>query len=671
MNAPSPLVCLVGENGAGKSSLLELLLRALVDFGLTPSAEYVRGDPLEEVHRDIVIAFELNVPLDSILVEDNLRSTYLRPEIKWDGSLIFESNKVDARSRRQSRVYAGGTGERGTMENLGGAISLSLRARPETYCLFIDSDRSYPEAGFNFGDLAQALAESQEDFDKRRKRSSMRSSTIYNEWERNVVAEDARDAIQFKQELIKARNRHAEEPTLVDTMKNYGAAVAAVLPHLHYAGINAKNRLTFDAAGVDLLFSSLSSGEKEIAFIIGQIERFGLKNGLMLLDEPELHLNADIVTRWVTYLKNVIGVGQTWIATHSMEAVEAAGASSTILLERESSTRMVSRADSLESRPVVQLLAQALGTPAFPLRDSPFIYIESADREDEMGDDSAAREISRFERLCETQPFPRFLQGGNCREVLRNAIAASYLASSSDDRVRVGAIIDRDYRDERDFTSIVQSGVHVLGCKEVENLFLHPAALQSILKKTSKPGNASDIIRDAADAMSGRWIFKRALVRCDFSLPIPREASAAAAMDWNTIRKDTAAFSSRLARLLLATEEHAIAAALTVTAADYEALRESDDLWKYSTGKQLLRMLPKKFGVSDAAALEAMVLDSWSDPTLIPAEVTDLRTYIEQVKIGQIQLTARRPSIAELFAAAPPIDLPERDKSDTTRDGNL
>src|SRR5690606_403712 len=97
------------------------------------------------------------------------------------------------------------------------------------------------------------------------------------------------------------------------------------------------------------------------------IDRFGLKQGLFLLDEPELHLNADLIRNWVTYLTGTVESGQVWLATHSLEAVEAAGQVATFVLERNEQTRRVDRLSRLDTRPVLSALSRAVGTPAFSI----------------------------------------------------------------------------------------------------------------------------------------------------------------------------------------------------------------------------------------------------------------------------------------------------------------
>ncbi len=49
--------------------------------------------------------------------------------------------------------------------------------------------------------------------------------------------------------------------------------------------------------------------------MIGHLIRFRLRLGLSLLDEPELHLNAELLERWLDWAAGK-REGQIWIATH-------------------------------------------------------------------------------------------------------------------------------------------------------------------------------------------------------------------------------------------------------------------------------------------------------------------------------------------------------------------
>jgi hypothetical protein len=83
-----------------------------------------------------------------------------------------------------------------------------------------------------------------------------------------------------------------------------------------FRGVDTRKRtVLFEVDGTSLTFDDLSGGEREIAFLLGQIERFRLRRGLLLIDEPELHLNPELLRRWLSYLRGTAESGQVWIAT--------------------------------------------------------------------------------------------------------------------------------------------------------------------------------------------------------------------------------------------------------------------------------------------------------------------------------------------------------------------
>jgi hypothetical protein len=113
---------------------------------------------------------------------------------------------------------------------------------------------------------------------------------------------------------------------------------------------------------------------------------------LFLLDEPELHLNADLIRSWVAYLTSTVTSGQIWLATHSLEAVEAAGQQATFILERNPKTRKVDSLARLDTRPVLSALARAVGTPAFSISQLRFVFVEG---EASVGERERFRNLAR------------------------------------------------------------------------------------------------------------------------------------------------------------------------------------------------------------------------------------------------------------------------------------
>src|SRR5205807_2169742 len=160
------------------------------------------------------------------------------------------------------------------------------------------------------------------------------------------------------------------------------------------------------------------------------------------------------------FLRDMIEGGQVWAATHALEAAEVAGRDSTFVLEREAETRRVARATSLSSRPVLSALATAVGAPAFSLYRRRFVYIEG---------DRQTGERERFFRICGNSDLNRFVEGGSADEVVRRLADISALAEQTDEQLRVGGVIDRDFRTADHIGPLREKApVHVLECHEVE-----------------------------------------------------------------------------------------------------------------------------------------------------------------------------------------------------------
>jgi|GEM_PF-685824 len=92
-----------------------------------------------------------------------------------------------------------------------------------------------------------------------------------------------------------------------------------------------KKIIGFDRKTADLMIKSisgqthpvhlLSSGEKQVLLMIAFIERELRTGGIVLIDEPDLHLHVSLGTAFVSYLKQMIAEkkGQLIIASHAPE----------------------------------------------------------------------------------------------------------------------------------------------------------------------------------------------------------------------------------------------------------------------------------------------------------------------------------------------------------------
>lgn len=620
------LVCLVGENGTGKSNLLELISASAHKFGISPGISAPRGDPFSDIHSFQV---RIRVP-DTIeqLLPVNEVADLQNAGVTWDGTLGLKSTR-GANGACTQEIEAGGVGDKARRIQLGNRLASLFSQSQTTNYLCLDADRAYPPLNVNANEYAQALEQDWELPQWVRQRAYLPTKTMYDDWTKYFLATEGQIATKYVQRIRKAKEAGAEIPPFEDCFSGYKESVKKVLPHLEFTGVNTKQKaILFDTSGLELKFSSLSGGEKEIAFIIGQIERFKLRDGLLMIDEPELHLNPDLLRNWIAYLKDTIVTGQVWISTHSLEAVEAAGPDSTFVLERTSDTRLVEKVEALSNKPVLSVLSAAVGSPAFSLRNLRFVYIEG---------DRQGREKERFYRLYGDARFVRFIEGGGCDEVTKKLSAVRELAEDADEQLKAGGVIDRDFRTEEQIAEKVsRTPVHVLGCHEIENLFLHPGALQRIAERSVIQVSAVDLLREASDQFAGLWVLARAVSLSSGLTELNKQLrKKAAQLSWKEIEIDRNGVVDQILQEAINTGDttyEQLRNELLQSVAVYESVRGIDDLWKICMGKETLRLMPAKLGLRSTEVLENNVLEIWkNNESMPPQELVDLQSYINSI----------------------------------------
>lgn len=622
INVPedATLVCLVGENGTGKSNILELISVAASRLGISPGIENPRGDPFSEEH-----IVSIDVLLDSTLFErlpNDLSERCKADGVLWNGVIKLSSSRSDIGNHTISMI-AGGEGDQNRRIELARELSKVLQQAKETNYLSLDADRSYPPMQVQPHLYAQALERDWETPEWRKNRAFVPTRAMYDEWLQYFLAKESQDSTKHFQAERRAAEHSGPRPEFVDGFRPYKEALQRVLPHLKFVGVDAqKKTLVFDSSGLELRFTNLSGGEREIAFIIGQIERFKLQRGFLLIDEPELHLNPDLLRNWVAYLRDTIETGQVWISTHSLEAVETAGPDATFVLERTQDTRLVEKIAPLSKRPVLAVLSAAVGSPAFSLRNLRFVYVEG---------DRQGRERDRFFRLYGDSRAVRFVEAGGCEEIARKLKAVRELAAHADEQLLVGGILDSDFRTQAQLAEKTKDGLlFLLPVHEVENFFLHPPAIAVIAKRSGVEKTAAQILIDCADRFAGLWIVNRALIR----LPKPGDLhrtlrQSASELTWNVI---DGAVDDAVRKILAVSQTEPVGTDQFVreSIAAYKALRLDSDLWKYCMGKEVLGVLPRELGLQSVEALERNVMACWKDGvTVAPAELEAVRQYID------------------------------------------
>jgi energy-coupling factor transporter ATP-binding protein EcfA2 len=619
------LICIVGANGTGKTHLLELIAACAYKLGLSPGIEIPRGDRFSDRH-DFSLQFYLTEGV-SVAIDKNLRAQPVFAE--WDRTLTIQSAKLP--NSNFTRIEAGGITDVRQQASFAALVVGQLQNSKDVQFLSLDADRAYPKKNIDARDLAQAYDIDWEGVEYTRGRSFRTTTTLYDEWIKYFLAQENQSGTRLIREIRRARQAGEAEPVFSDHFEAYKEALRKVLPHLIFTGVDSKKRtLLFDTTGLELSFSQLSGGEREIAFLIGQIDRFGLRQGLFLLDEPELHLNADLIRTWVAYLTGSVQTGQIWLATHSLEAVEAAGQHATFILERNNETNKVDSLARLDTRPILSALSRAVGTPAFSISQLLFIFVEG---EEGIG------ERERFRKLASLPQNVRFLECGSCKEVLRRIEAIRAIAQESEVGIRVGAVIDRDFRS--DATASELSGTHgvfVLPVHEVENFFLHPLTLCLLLEQNGRAEILPmDLIGRASDERAGSWIFQHTMATKNaISLPeiSPLAKEYAKAISWSQLESDREAMIRGIMKNsgFGLDDQKKVKDILEISIDSYARKRGKEDLWKICEGKQVLNNVSRAAGFSGPQALTQAAFTLWSrDESRIPEELRAFREYLARL----------------------------------------
>lgn len=622
LDSDAGLVCIVGANGTGKSHLLELIASCAHQLGLSQGIEIPRGDPFSDPH-DFSLKFFLAKGV-SDAIDQGLAGE--AAYAGWDRTLTIESNRNLGGS--QNRIEAGGIINANERIPFASRVIEKLKQSQSVHFLSLDADRAYPKKNINVNEIAQAYEIDWEGPEYTRGRSFRTTTMLYDEWIKYFLAQENQSGSRLLQGMRRAKKLGAKPPEFDDHFLGYATSLQKILPHLVFTGVDSKKRtLLFDTTGLELSFDQLSGGEREIAFLVGQIDRFGLRQGLFLLDEPELHLNADLIRTWVAYLTGTVESGQIWLATHSLEAVEAAGQHATFVLERNEGTRKVDSLDRLDSRPVLSALSRAVGTPAFSISQLLFVFVEG---------DEGVGERERFHKLAGLPQNVRFMECGSSHEVLRRVAAIKALARESEAGIRIGGVVDRDFRTDAAASAITNGkGVFVLPVHEVENFFLHPATLTVLLLQNGRVELPSaNLIRECADARAGSWVFQHAMATPnEKSLPqiSVMAKEQAKALTWGQLDVDRGVAIQRIGDTsgYDAHNQRKLQNLLEISTDSYARGREEDSLWRVCEGKQVLNDVARKTGFAGASALIQATFAVWArEGAQIPNELIAFRNYL-------------------------------------------
>lgn len=336
----SEAIALAGPNGGGKSSVLELLGYALSNswsLGWT----FKRSFPTNAFEVAIALTPE-EVNLVRQYIETTYRSTgtNLQPSYAEDVLSYFEENGYYYRAYNYAEgKYQENAALYNRMHNMVAEALRNYYSRPLGFS--ISSDRNYPSTGFQ-----QQKLFSYQQMIQREYIWQMAFNTSEAQY-MDMFDFLVQQRYHYFRRLGAYHHRLAslgtvgEEPPS-DPLRPYDELLQSLFPGYSFAQTDEEvpsNLFVNLLSGEVVPFNDLSSGEKEVFFVLSFFLRHRVNNAMILIDEPEMHLHPELARLLVRTMQSIRPGNQLWMATHNAEIIDEAGRDRVVYLARDQNTK--------------------------------------------------------------------------------------------------------------------------------------------------------------------------------------------------------------------------------------------------------------------------------------------------------------------------------------------
>jgi energy-coupling factor transporter ATP-binding protein EcfA2 len=484
-------IILAGPNGGGKSSILELIA-----FGISSSANWT--DAIRRSFPDP--SFEIAIGLSEREIGICIR--YVDSMIEKQNDLI-EQRKVEFKTADHFR-----------QQEIGGEmpyLEMELNSMKKHRLYFIYNNIYYRAVNYTQGEYVKNHEQYDHIFNTANSALAenlpvgffLKSDRQYPKYE--YKPEDIRDYAITKHRnhlvnmsftasetqytdlytfLLQERAFQRQAGPLTagakDPLSDYEGILNKILPGYKFydSGEDSPKELKIEIpSGEIILFSDLSSGEREVFFILSFFARYNVEDSIILLDEPELHLHPELARILMSEMKRVGARNQLWIATHSSEIIDDGEANRTYFLSIDPYNRKSQIVSSGNEAEIQRQLKTLFGFSGYVgIRN--LVFLEGVKK-------SVDRRL--FMTLDESSRI-KFIPMGGSKDL--SGIHAAMLAMLEN---QVGymnfyLIRDRDYLTEELITKFYgKDKIHrtyVLEKHEIENYLLIPELIRSVIAKT-------------------------------------------------------------------------------------------------------------------------------------------------------------------------------------------
>lgn len=333
------------------------------------------------------------------------------------------------------------------------------------------------------------------------KDQSERQSALYNYATKyaNIKTQMASEFVLYALQQHGGSSTSASKRELLsDTLKEL---FQKFFPGKEFQGVtaNADGELEFDvnARGSGRHdINELSSGEKEILFGYLRLRNNAQRNSIILLDEPELHLNPKLIQGLPQFYEQHVAMelnNQIWTVTHSdaflREAISSGGPKVYHMTEAETQSAGRNQIVEIsgrqeEDRAVLEIIGDIAG-----YRPGGKIVVFEG-------------EGSEFDKKMTATLFPthdrkmNFVSGGNKSTVRR---MHELLEAQSSAKRTTFSIVDKDDDTRMDVNK--ERGMYAWDVYHIENYLLEPNVILRVLKRISLDGTTFERDEDVESAL--------------------------------------------------------------------------------------------------------------------------------------------------------------------------
>ena len=487
----SDLVVLAGPNGGGKSSILELLGYALSNsWSLGWSLR--RSFPTNSFEVALAVTPEERTLIQNYIAAGDYSYTQEVQDYFNTNSVYYRAyNYSEGEYQKKAGLY----------NKIHDLVSQALRNQyNRALGFFLKSDRYYPPG----------------DFDKRRLFAYSEITQRDYIWNLAFNTSDIqyKDMFEF---LVQQRYHYYRR--LGAYHHKYDVAKVAVgappgdplLPYdlllknlfYGYKFADADEEIPTNLfiqipSGETVPFQDLSSGEKEVFFILSFFLRHDVSNAVIVIDEPELHLHPELARLLVRTMQSIKLGNQVWLATHNPEIIDEAGRDRVIYVARDPESfrsRVIKGTDESEA---LRIMKDIFGFSGYIGIAKRMVFLEG--------------ENSSSDRKVFSNVFPTY--GSNIKFIPAN---------SSDNQTRINAAImailesdlgwaqfyllrDRDYLTQEfinKYNEHASGRVYVFKRHEIENYLLEDALIAKVQTEIFGKSISSDHVRTRFRKIAG------------------------------------------------------------------------------------------------------------------------------------------------------------------------